>query len=154
MIIQEFLKNIPLFRELDDDELSQVLMVGLVRRHPTGTVILAEGARGGQLQIVNAGKVRIGKLVPGSGEEALVILEPGDFFGEVEFFDRAPASAQAVAHTDCEVLTIPHSEVEALMSSRPALAAKFLRAFARTLAGRLRDSNERLANLLAITKQF
>ena len=30
-MIQEFLKTVPLFRELDDDELAQVLMVGLVQ---------------------------------------------------------------------------------------------------------------------------
>jgi CRP-like cAMP-binding protein len=136
------LKTVPLFRELDDDELAQVLMVALVKRYPPGSVILTEGTSGGQLHIIHQGQVRISKVVPGVGEEALTILSPGDFFGEVEFFDGSPASA------------IPHREVEGLMQSRPELSAKFLWAFGRTLAVRLRDTNQRMASLLAISRAF
>ena len=125
-MIQPFLKTVPLFRELDDDELAQVLMVSLVKRWAAGTVILTEGAAGGQLHVIHQGQVRISKVVPGVGEEALTILSPGDFFGEVE----------------------------GLMQSRPDLSAKFLWAFGRTLAGRLRDTNQRMASLLAISRAF
>jgi CRP-like cAMP-binding protein len=151
-VIPQFLRTVPLFRELDDEELTHVLMVSLVRRHAMGTVILAEGAPGGWLQIIQSGKVRVSKLVPGVGEEALTILVPGDFFGEIEFFDGFPASAHVIAHTDCEVLAIPHGEIRALMANRPDISAKFLWAFARTLASRLRDSNKRLGSLQAISR--
>jgi len=153
-MIQEFLKTVPLFRELDDDELAQILMVGLIKRHPEGTSILTEGESGGRLQVITEGEVRISKVVPGVGEEALTILRAGEFFGEVQFFDGGPASAHAIAHTDCEVLSIPHAEVEALVRSRPALAAKFFWAFGRTLAGRLRETNAKMATLLAISREF
>ena len=43
-------------------------------------------------------------------------------------------------------------EFRALMASRPDVSAKFLWAFARTLASRLRDSNKRLGSLLAISR--
>ena len=153
-MIQEFLKTVFLFQELDDDELAQVLMVGLTRRFAAGAVILTEGQLGGQLHVIHQGQVRVSKVIPGAGEEALAILQPGDFFGEIEFLDRAPASANVVAHTDCEVLSIPYREVEALMAERPQVAAKFLWAFGRTLAARLRDTNKRLATLFAISKTF
>ena len=154
MMIQQFLRAVPLFRDLDDDDLAQVLMVGLVKRFPAGTIILNEGSPGGQLQVIHEGKVRISKVVPGVGEEALTILGPGDFFGEIEFLDGAPASAQAMAHTDCEVFALPHHEVRGLMESRPDLMARFLWAFGRTLAARLRESNQRMASLFAIAKDF
>jgi len=153
-LIQEFLRTVPLFRELDDDELTQILMVGLVKRYPETTSILTEGESGGSLHVITEGEVRISKDVPGLGEEALTILHPGDFFGEVQFFDGAPSSAHAIAHSDCEVLSIPHAEIEGLISSRPGLAAKFFWAFGRTLAGRLRETNARMATLLAISKTF
>ena len=153
-MIQEFLKHVTLFRELEDDELAQVLMVGLVKRYATGTVILAEGTAGGRLQIVHEGQVRISKVVPGVGEEALAILRPGDFFGEMEFLDGSPASAQAIAHSDCEIFSVPHDEVEHLMVSRPELSAKLLWALARTLTTRLRETNQKLAGLFAISQGF
>lgn len=143
-----------LFRDLDDEELSQVLMVGLLKRYAQETPILIEGTPGGQLHVIIQGRVRISKVVPGVGEEALTILGPAAFFGEVEFFDGAPASAHAIAHSDCEVFTIPHEEVRAMMESRPALTAKFLWAFSRTLAVRLRESNQKISSLFAITREF
>ena len=94
------------------------------------------------------------KLIPGFGEEALEILQPGDFFGELEFLDGAPASTQAVAHTACEVLSIPHGEILALMESRPELGTRFLWTFARALATRLRASHQRMASLLSISRAF
>jgi len=153
-VIQEFLKTVPLFRELDDDELAQVLMVGLIKRYTQGASIVTEGTPGGQLHVIHEGQVRISKEVPNAGEEAITILAPGEFFGEVEFFDGAPASAHAIAHTDCEILSIPHGEVASLMGSRPELCAKFLWAFSRTLATRLRETNQRMSTLLAIARVF
>jgi CRP/FNR family cyclic AMP-dependent transcriptional regulator len=152
--MQEFLKQVPLFHELDDEELAQVLMAGAVKRYTQGATILREGEAGGQLFVIHEGRVRISKVVPGVGEEALSILEPCEFFGEVEFFDGATASAQALAHTDCEVFAIPHREMGSLMRSHPALSAKFLWAFSRTLAARLRETNQRMASLLAISRTF
>ena len=93
-------------------------------------------------------------LIPGAGEEALTILGPGEFFGEMEFFDGAPSSANAVAHTECEVLSIPHAEIESLMTAHPDVAVKFLWAFARTLASRLRETNQKMATLFAISRVF
>lgn len=153
-MIQQFLKSTDLFGDLDDDELAQVLMVGLVKRYAQNALILTEGTPGGRLHVIHQGQVRISKVIPGVGEEALAILGPGEFFGEVEFFDGAPASAHAIAHSDCEVLSIPHGEVRALMASRPELTAKFLWAFGRTLARRLRDGNQRMASLFAIAREF
>ena len=154
MVIQEFLKTVPLFRDLDDDELARVLMIGVVKRFPAGALILTEGTAGGALHVIHEGQVRISKVVPGVGEEALSILSPGEFFGEVEFFDHSPASAHAIAHADCEILSLPHREIEAMMLSRPELAAKFLWAFARTLAGRLRETDQKMATYLAISRNF
>jgi CRP-like cAMP-binding protein len=112
-VIQQELRSSVIFRDLDDEELAHVLMAGMQKRFPQETVILTEGAPGGQLHVINQGRVRISKVVPGVGEEALTILGPGEFFGEVEFFDGSPASAHAIAHSDCEVFTIPHEEVRA-----------------------------------------
>jgi CRP/FNR family cyclic AMP-dependent transcriptional regulator len=151
-LIQEFLKSVPLFADLDDDDLAHLLMVGLVRRYRQGTAILSEGAPGGRLHVIHQGQVRISKVVPGIGEEALVILSPGEFFGEIEFLDGAPSSANAIAHSPCEIFTVPHEEIQGLMRSRPELSARFLWAFARTLAGRLRATNQKMATLLSLAR--
>jgi CRP/FNR family cyclic AMP-dependent transcriptional regulator len=153
-LIQEFLKSVALFREIDDDDLAHILMVGLVKRYKRGAVILTEGSSGGQLHVVYSGQVRISKKIPGLGEEALTVLRSGDFFGEIEFLDGSPSSASAQAHSDCEIFSLPHAEIRAMMRHRPELSAKFLLAFCHTLAGRLRETNQRVASLLALARQI
>jgi CRP-like cAMP-binding protein len=152
-LIQEFLREVELFRALDDEELAQVLMVGRVRRFPAEARVLSEGSPGGQLMVVHQGQVRVSKQIPGFGEEALAILGPGEFVGEVSFLDGGPVSADVIAHRDCELWVIPHAEVEALMLRAPGLAAKFLWAFARTLATRLRQTDARLASLVSLASR-
>jgi CRP/FNR family transcriptional regulator, cyclic AMP receptor protein len=150
--IQEFLRSVPLFHELDDEELTQLLLVARRRPFAEGTQILTEGEKGGHLHVIHEGSVRISKVVPGLGQEALVILQQGDVFGEVEFFDGAPSSAHATAHTDCEVVSVSHAEMRELIRTHPMLTAKFFWAFGRTLASRLRDTNQRIASLLAMSR--
>jgi hypothetical protein len=52
------------------------------------------------------------------------------------------------------VLSIPHGEMKTLLRSRPVLTAKFFWAFGRTLACRLRETNQKMATLFAISKAF
>jgi CRP/FNR family transcriptional regulator, cyclic AMP receptor protein len=151
-VIQEFLRTVPLFEAVDDEELTQILLVALLKRYPEGAAIITEGTPGGRIHVIREGKVRISKIIPRYGEEALAILSPGEVFGEVEFFDKRPPSAHAFAHTACEILSVPHVEMAALLAARPGLEAKILWALGQTLARRLRDTNEKLASLFAVSR--
>jgi hypothetical protein len=44
--------------------------------------------------------------------------------------------------------------MEVLMRNRPTVATKFLWAFARTLAGRLRETDQKVSTLFAISRVF
>jgi CRP-like cAMP-binding protein len=149
-----FLQSTSLFGELDEVIVRKLLLASLVRQFSARAEILKEGAPGGALHLVHRGEVRISKLVPSGGEEALAVVGPGDFFGEVEFFDDGPSSAPAIAHTDCELISIPHRDLRSLMETRPELGERLLWAFAKSFARRLRETNERLAGLLSISREF
>ena len=152
-MIQQLLRQIPLFKDLGDEDLAQLLMIGLVRKHREGATIVKEGVAGHRLHVICRGRVRISKMIPEVGEEALVILDAGDFFGEIEFLDGAPASASAIAHTACETFSIPHGELRAMLASRPELTARFLWVFAETLAARLRQTDRKLASFLSLGRE-
>ena len=153
-MIQEFLRHVSLFRELEDDELAQVLMVGLVKRYPSGAVILAEGTAGGRLQIIHEGQVRISKVVPGVGEEALAILEPGSYFGEMALIDDTPRSADATAHMPATLYVIQKADLEELMFLHKDLAYELLWTFVRTLSARLRETNDKIKAFFALSARF
>ena len=153
-MIQNFLRSVELLSDLDDDELANILMSGMVKRYRAGAPILAEGSANRQLFIIQSGQVRLSKQVPGAGEEALTILGPGEIFGEMEFFDGTPPSAHVIAHTDCDVLAIPHDTIHTMMKTNPVLSGKFLWALGRTLSRRVREGHQRMASLFAISRDF
>ncbi len=99
----EFLKKVELFRGLDDAELADILMLGMVKEHKKGDVIFEDAAAGDRFYVLYRGSIRIGKVYEQMGEEALTILKPGDFLGEMSFFDEEPRSARAVAHEDSQL---------------------------------------------------
>ena len=153
-MIQNFLRSVELFSDLADDELAHVLMSGMAKRYRAGNAIVTEGVLNGHIYVIQQGQVRLSKHVPGAGEEALTILGPGEIFGEMEFFDGLPPSHHVIAHTDCDVLAIPHFEVRAMMTTNPTVGWKFTWALGRTLSRRVREGHQRMASLFAISREF
>ena len=87
--ITELLKQVMIFRDLDDAELAQVAEVCKEEKYVSGEFIFREGESGNRLYLIVNGEVRISRDVPGSGEEALAVLKPGALFGEMAVFDRS-----------------------------------------------------------------
>jgi len=105
-------------------------------------VIFREGSKGDKLYIILEGKVRIVKNIPGIGEEALAILEKGDFFGEMALVDNEPRSAEAKAHVNgTTVLTISRGVLNEILSVDVESAYQFISILCRILTQRLREIN-------------
>ena len=148
------LKKVPLFDTLTDDELSEVLRLAKEEEHKSGNKIFSEGDSGDRLYIINAGAVRISKNIPGIGEEALCVLAPGDYFGEMALIDNAPRSADALSHEDASLLTVSKADLEALMEKNKELAYKLLWKFVETLSKRLRETNDKIRSFFAMSGGF
>ena len=150
----EFLRRVQLFEGLDDSELAEILMLGMVKEHPKDAVIFEDGAFGESFYVIYEGSVRISKMFDHMGEEALTVLGAGEFLGEMSFFDDEPRSARAVAHEDAKLLEIRNQALKTHLNERPAVALKFLWSFSRTLSKRVRDTNAKFSALFAISRVF
>ena len=89
--------------------------------------------------------------MPGSGEEALAVLKQGACFGEMAVLDRSERSTDAIANTDCSLLTITRSDFELLLDFNRELAYKVLWSVVRLLCERLRITNDNLRSFLAMS---
>ncbi|HLE71832.1 MAG TPA: cyclic nucleotide-binding domain-containing protein, partial [Vicinamibacteria bacterium] len=81
----EFLRRVRLFEALEVPELAEILMLGVVKESAKDDVIFEDGAAGDSFYVIYDGAVRISKVFQQMGEEALTILGPGEFFGEMSF---------------------------------------------------------------------
>src|SRR5476649_2336565 len=93
------LKKIPLFANLTSEHLGKVSAIATQKELKANDKIFSEGDVGTEMFLIMKGKVRISKMVPGVGEEALAILEPGSYFGEMALIDDTPRSARSEEHT-------------------------------------------------------
>ena len=151
MINTAFLTDSPLFRNLDETERAQILIIGQVRTYKEGETIFKEGDPGDGLFIVVKGSVRISKQSV-SGEEALAVLEPHAFFGEMALIDFSPRAADAISNDNTDLFFIPLKDLRTLIETHHQIALKVLYALCEVLAQRLRETNERYMSVFTIAQ--
>src|ERR1700674_1741776 len=148
------LKKIPLFANLTPDHLGKVSAIAEQKQVKANDRIFQEGEVGTEMYLIGQGKGRISKMVPGVGEEALAILEPGSYFGEMAIIDDTPRSADATAHLACTLYVIQKGDLEELMFLHNDLAYELLWTFVRTLSSRLRETNDKIKAFFTLSARF
>src|SRR6185312_16493749 len=111
----ELLSKISLFAALQPSYLRRLAALGIEEDYASGAIIFKEGAQGDKMYLILSGAVRIGRQVPGMGEEALAILRAGTHFGEMALIDDFPRSADARAHEACRLFVVRKEDMEDLL---------------------------------------
>jgi CRP-like cAMP-binding protein len=149
----DILSRVAPFSQLSPERIAQIARIARIERYKLGEKLFSEGDQGNKFYIVVEGKVRIGRSIVGMGEEALDILEAGQYFGELALIDEGPRSADAVVHQSCVLLSITQTDFEELLMLNQQLAYEVLWEFCRVLAKRLRAMNDKLT-FLAVSSKF
>jgi CRP/FNR family cyclic AMP-dependent transcriptional regulator len=149
----EILSQIDLFSGLPTGHLRRVVDIGLEEQYRSSATIFSEGEPGDKFYMVLEGAVRISRIVPGMGEEALAVLRPGNYFGEMSLIDDAPRSATAMCHEKCRLFVVNRRDLEDLLFVDRDLAYELLWNWVRTLSRRLRATNDKMT-VLATTSKF
>lgn len=139
--------KVRLFREqgLSRSELMTLATFSTEKRFANGAYLFQEGDEGGEMYVILDGRARISKYIPGAGEEALAILERGDFFGEMSLIDDEPRSADARAHGgELTVLALDQPTVREVLSMDSQASLEFLQLLCRLIAHRLREIDEKV----------
>ncbi len=139
--------KIELLREqgLSGAELETLANFSNVKRYPGGTFLFHEGDEGHEMYVVLEGQVMISKFIPGGGEEALAILDRGDFFGEMSLIDGEPRSADAKAFGGpVTVVTFDDETLNEIMAMDAGAARDFMLLLCRLICKRLREIDEKI----------
>jgi CRP/FNR family cyclic AMP-dependent transcriptional regulator len=148
----ELLGRIKIFAGLAPPHLRRIAEIGVEEEHEAGDTVFAEGQPGDKLYLILDGAVRISRMVPGMGEEALAILRAGDSFGEMSLFDESPRSANSICHERCRLFVVRKEDLEDLLFVDRALACELLWIWVRLLSARLRETNDKMTFLSTSAK--
>jgi len=110
---------IPLFSELDEQELQSLLPHVQSRTFPEGSLICQEGKRGDSLFVISRGEVSIIKGTPEGKEVSVCNLREGNFFGEFGFFTDQKRHATVKAAIECEILEISRDVLNKIIETHP-----------------------------------
>nr|ACX46913.1 cGMP-dependent protein kinase foraging protein [Mythimna separata] len=79
----DFLKSVPIFKDLPEDTLIKISDVLEETHYQNGDYIIRQGARGDTFFIISKGQVKVTQKPPNSNDEKFIrTLTKGDFFGE------------------------------------------------------------------------
>ena len=147
----EILKKVALFQFMSAPQLMKLL--GFLRevKYTKNTHILRSGAKGTEMFVIADGMVRISQIIAGRNEEALTILEPGAYFGEMALIEDTTRSADAIAHTDCMLYELSREQFDYLTFTDKEITINMLWSFVITLSNRLRDTNNKLQSFIALS---
>jgi cAMP-dependent protein kinase regulator len=109
--------HIPLFSELNEQELQLFLRHIQAKTLQKGVLICCEGEAGDSLFIISRGEVAVSRQKPSGREVWIRNLKEGDFFGEFGFFTDQKRHATVKSMTECEILEISRNELEEIVKT-------------------------------------
>lgn len=146
--LPDTLKSSALFKDMSDTELAALAAILQAKQMEEGTTVFVENMPGESLYLIQAGSVKISKMIAEGEEKTLVILGPEDVFGEMAILDGAPRSATARIAENARLLSIRKGDFDALCEKNPRLGLKLMRSIVRLFSQRIRENNDEYRDML------
>jgi len=134
--------------ELGDAERNR-LVSRYGRKFAAGETLFREGDGAGEAFLLQEGRVRLLKHIRGV-DRSLIVLKPGDLFGESALLDSAARSSTAVALTDGIALALDRETFRSLLVNYSAIAVRVMEQLVR----RVRDAEDQIEILMLGSSQF
>ena len=119
-------RNVPLFRDLEEKDLEVLAHQMHERRFPEGSEVTTEGATGAGFFVIAEGNADVSI----AGEHRAT-LGPGDYFGEIALIDDGVRSASIMAATDLLCYGLTPWEFRPFVEEHPQVAWALLQTLAR-----------------------
>lgn len=158
---RRILLQVPLFKDLPEQELDHLASTLRVRELPPDTLLFSEGDVGDRFYTVIYGQVEVIKALGTEEEWVLGVRGPGEFIGELSLLNRnglRTASVRSIGEAALWEMTL--TEFDALLSRHPQMAFEVVHVLSkRLLEGEnakvldLREKNRQLAQAYLELKQ-
>ncbi len=141
--MQDFLKNVELFKDLTFDEMVQLEKIIEQNFFKQDSFLFKENIERHSLYIIREGKVALLKQVNLGAEKQLVQFGQFDFIGEGALIDNSPHSTSAQALVDTRVYAITRNAFAKLIHDNYPIATKILIRIVRVITRRMQQANVR-----------
>src|SRR5689334_6481393 len=131
------LREVPLFSEMDEQEVAGIRAIMDEMKFKAGHVIIREGELGDLFYVITEGHVEITIRDAGGADLVLHEAGPGDFFGELSMLTKEPRSARVRAMEDLTTLALERDDFFEFLRAHTHAAIDVMV----ELGGRLREND-------------
>ncbi|MCL4557951.1 MAG: cyclic nucleotide-binding domain-containing protein [Deltaproteobacteria bacterium] len=110
--VQSIAKKIPIFSEIEEHELNDILKIARAISFPEGRTIIEEGSKGDSIYFIVSGIVSVSKKGKDGKDIMLDTLSDGDFFGEFGFFTGGKRQASISSASTVELYELKKQDME------------------------------------------
>tara|TARA_A100001011_G_scaffold331856_1_gene358525 strand:- start:17453 stop:18133 length:681 start_codon:yes stop_codon:yes gene_type:complete len=143
MLTNKLLLNVPIFSNLDDNQISFILSKMTKKNYSKSEIILMEDEVGDTFFIILEGSVKVTRDSEDGREVILAVLSSGNFFGEISLLDGKTRSANAIAVEKTSLMILKRNDFLQLINEIPQISISLLS----ELAKRIRKTDEQVENL-------
>ena len=129
----EALRHSRLATELSSEQCSVLSDLVTLRDLRDGAVLVKEGEADNHLYVIVNGLLRVTKNAGRPEEVTFFTIGTGDFADELSFMDGTQHYASLVAVGDTRVLGLEREKLESILTSRPDIVYKVMRAIIRAV---------------------
>ncbi len=134
--------------ELEEAERAR-LVARFGRKFAAGEVLFRENDGASEAFLLQEGRVRLLKHIR-NVDRSLIVLKPGDLFGESALLDSAARNSTAVALTDGVALALDRRTFQSLLVNYPPIASRIMEQLVR----RVRDAEDQIEILMLHDSQY
>ncbi|MFT8315303.1 MAG: Crp/Fnr family transcriptional regulator [Clostridium sp.] len=127
------IKNIPVFSQLSENILEEILKLQSTKKYKKGEIIFFEGDKGEAFFFVKSGKVKIYKTSLDGRDITLNILGEGSIFAEVTLFNDVSYPATVETMENSEIGIILNKDIEKMILSNNELALQIIKVLSKRL---------------------
>ena len=128
------LQRVPLFADLQRDEVAQIARLFKQRRFPKGETVIKEGSGGAAFFVIESGEATV--FIRGKKHST---LKPDDYFGEIALIDEGTRMATITASSELVCYGITFWDFRPLVEANGVIGWKLLQRMAMMLRDARKD---------------
>ena len=148
-VIKDFLKNIELFKDLNEKERESLAANFEPKHYEKGAMLFVESNPRKNLFLIVDGEVELFKKTPFGEEKRLAFFNRFDFIGEGALLDDSPHSSSARATLNTSCILLSRDKFAKLLQEESQTAIKIFGQIAKVISRRMQAANTRSVNLTA-----
>ena len=146
MSAAQLVAGCPLFHEIYDDEVEEVIADCMVASYQPGDHIITQGDTNTDICVLLQGRAKVTVNKDGN-EHFIAEIGKGDLFGELVLINETERTANIIAEDQCDVLIMTYENFFSYFNKKPKVFALMVLNVTRLVTKRLKGSNQVIQKL-------